>query len=183
MAKAAKKAAKKGDGGKRAAKDKAAKTARAEKGTKAVGKGKAAAPAKDASGFKVINAAKLNTLIKDVRAANSRAAEHSGIAGNLISEAVKKEGVHARALKLCMQIEDMAARDPAKARSLLDHFDYYRDVRKLDDKAGDSLFSAEGGEERQDDDDAGNETAQEPSGDSVVTFPGSGNGAESRLAG
>lgn len=176
---AAKKAKAKGDGGKRAAKDKATKTASAAKATKPVKADKEATrKSAESSGMRVIGATALGALIKKVRELNGEASELNGKAGEAIAKAVKDSGVHPAALKFIMTQEARAGRNPAAVRAFLDAIDYYRDIRKLDDKCGDSLFTApeldgdEGGDEP-DETEGDTNGPQEPES-GVVQFPGNG---------
>lgn len=165
------------------AKDKAKKTASATKATKPVSaKKRAAAPDKSEQPRRVIGEQKLRTLAKDVQRALDQSAAAGGVAGELISTAVKKEGLNAPAFRIAHRLLRQGERDPMKLRVLLDDFDYYRDALKLDDLAGDSLLAPrEGAQDHEDEDDepSGQPTV-EPVAERVVTFPGNG---EARAAG
>lgn len=177
MAKKASPAKPKGGGKKQAAKDKAKKAASASKGTKPVSAKKQ--PDASEQTRKVIGEQKLRALSKEVQQAMDQAASAGGVAGELISTAVKKDGLNAPAFRIAHRLKRLGDRDPAKLRILLDDFDYYRDALKLDDLAGESLFAPREGAQDQETDESGG-PGEEISGDGVVNFPG--NGKESRPA-
>jgi len=80
------------------------------------------------------------SLAKSVQQAMDRSAEHGGVAGQLISDAVKKENLNAPAFRIAHRLLRLGGRDPLKLRTLLDDLDYYRTKMDLDKLAGDSLF-------------------------------------------
>lgn len=120
--------------------DAKAKTASAAKGTKPV---KAAAQTEgDTEVRKLPGKKSIQQLSKDYMAASDRASTQAGLAGELISNAVKKIHLNAREFKRAHAFKSLGMRDPAKLRTALSDFDYYREALELDKLAGDGLFDA-----------------------------------------
>lgn len=167
----AKRPAKKGDGGKRAAKDRAKKVARASKGMKAV---RATKPesGRDEQARRVISANDLKSLAKDVQQAMNRSAEHGGVAGQLISGAVKKKGLNAAAFRIIMRLRRMGENDPVKFGIFRDDFEHYWNSLQLEKLCGGSLFAPREGAVDHDSEES--DEPQEPAGDNVVTFQNGG---------
>lgn len=136
----------------RAAKDAAARSKSGSKGTKKV-KAAKKTPQEAGASMRMLPETELRSLAKKVQQAMDQSADAGGAAGKLISDAVKK-GMNASAFRLAHRLLRQGNRNPAALREVLDQFDYMRDIFKLDDLAGDSMFPVADGGESEDESEA-----------------------------
>ena len=94
-------------------------------------------------GVKLPSAQVLKTCISRASGIEADLAESRGELGSFVKEAEEKHNIHRKAFKLTRQLDRM---DETKLAEFLRHFDHYRKVTKLDEKAGTDLFAqGEGG--------------------------------------
>lgn len=91
----------------------------------------------NAGGGKLPNAQVLKTCLTRASKLDSDMTESRGELGQFIKEAEEKHNIHRKAFKLIRQLDRM---DQTKLAEFLRHFDHYRDVVALDDKAGTDMF-------------------------------------------
>jgi hypothetical protein len=99
----------------------------------------AAGSANAGSGFKPISKKALEELVVTANRCLERNSVAAGEMGKAIKEAVDKQGLEAIAFRMVLRLARKGDRDPIKLRSILDNFDYYRDVLRLDDLAAPNI--------------------------------------------
>lgn len=113
--------------------------------------------ASDDTTMKVIPAAKFKTLVRRLKSAESDKNEAVSAIGGVISAAVEKDHLDKRAFRLFRQLDRL---EDNKLATTLAHFDYYRDIGGLDERAkaqGEMFKRPEAG-----DDESGEASEQQP---------------------
>jgi hypothetical protein len=136
-AKAKKKAPKKKAS--QAEKDHAARSARGAKGTKRTERPQRDTPKETQR--KLPNAGQLQRLLADVNDKLDKAAHHSGKGRQAIAEAKKDIGLNPTAFNMIKRLHKLGTKDPNALMVLLEDFDHYREMLKVDDLAGGNLFA------------------------------------------
>lgn len=126
-----------------AEKDHAERSARGSKGTKRVTR--PAAPVPQAR--KMPSAKELRDLISDVQGFMDKAKSQNGKGRQLIAEAKKDIGLNKVAFSMVRKLIKVGTDEPNALMVLLEDFDHYRKVLKIDDLAGPSMFEARAGAE------------------------------------
>jgi hypothetical protein len=80
----------------------------------------------------IIGERALLDLAKYVDMCKDRASSAGGDAGQAIKDAQEKKGLDPVAFRMAHRLRRMGQRDPVKLRTVLDNFDAYRDMMKLD---------------------------------------------------
>ena len=104
------------------------------------------------AGGKLPSAQVLKTCMSRAGKIEADLAESRGDLGSFVKEAEDKHNIHRKAFKLIRQLDRM---DETKLAEFLRHFDHYRKVAKIDEKAGVDMFDDAAGEP------ADEETAEE----------------------
>lgn len=97
-------------------------------------------------GTKLPNAEVFKTCVSRAAAIAAEMAESRGELGAFVKDAEETHNIHRKAFKLFLQLERM---DQTKLAEFLRHFDHYRHLGKLDDKAGIDLFEEAAPEKRE----------------------------------
>lgn len=88
-------------------------------------------------GTKLPNRQVFKTLVSRANALEADMTSSRGELGAFVKDAEDKHNLHRKAFKLTRQLERM---DDTKLAEFLRHFDHYRNLLKLDDKAGIDMF-------------------------------------------
>lgn len=133
----------------------------------------------NAGGSKLPNAQVLKTCLTRASKIDSDLSESRGELGSFIKEAEEKHNIHRKAFKLIRQLDRM---DQTKLAEFIRHFDHYRKVVKLDDKAGSDLFGGDADQPGSGSDEADVRPEHLKQREADRAADAAGNGAE-RLAG